>query len=235
MTFHLDSGRVYHFAAGQSLALDIRTAGPFAAGTKPSSDERRARAFISPDFLGIGLDETCRAKIKLHGMNSAESPSLATGSAAAPVASSASPKPVTLSEEQERAILGCMPALGAFLQGIQNTPGLSEILSEMIERPSLWSIVRNGGRVEMTMTLGNDSAGLASLGWAPPTAVVYRLSPAFSLNKKPMLNCSLYVVAPRPPVLTTAGILGVVATSPGSKNKRLDIRVLAALRGAGAP
>ena len=129
--------------------------------------------------------------------------------------------------------MGFFPALAAFLQGIQDTPGLREILWDLIEKPSVWSIVKNRGRVDLTMNF--DGKGVAALerpSWVPAGSALYHLSPTLALNNQPALHCWLFVTAPRPPLLTTAGIVGIVASPPSSNDKRLDIRILAAHRAA---
>jgi len=211
-----DNGHTYIFNSGEILALEIATTGPFGAGEKTPPAERHTRASLNLEFLGLGLDSAC--SIVLNAFENSEPNEV--------------PKTVTLSEQQERTFAGLSPALNAMFESIQNTPGLREILWEIAEKPSVWSIVRRGGKIEPSMDLGDKSRWgiVAPLTWAPAGVPIYRLSPSLLLNRKLAVDFSLIVVAPRPPLLTTAGVIGIVATSPGSKSKRLDIRVLAARR-----
>jgi hypothetical protein len=117
----------------------------------------------------------------------------------------------------------------SFVQSTAETPGLKEILAETMDKPSIWSVLKNRGRVDLSMNIsGNDAVAVADhLPLAPTGMSLYRLSMVLALNKQPALNCSLFVTTPQPPLLTTAGIVGIVATSP-TKAKRVDIRVLSA-------
>jgi len=90
------------FDSAPALAMEIRTAGPFVEGAKPPSEEKNARAMISPDFLGIGLDQFCLISLKLKDQFAAK----AKAEGAVPAASQ---KPV-LSESELRSFAGCLPA-----------------------------------------------------------------------------------------------------------------------------
>jgi hypothetical protein len=232
-TLHADSGRTFQFSATASLALDIRIAGPFSPTTQPPSAEQHARTLISPDFLSLGLDEACRTMLALKESRRAKNAPAESPSSSAPVSGTnpQSKNPSTLSEGEERAMLGFAPALVAFLEGIQKTPGLREILWEMIEKPSVWSVIKHRGRVDMTLNIDSDAiASVEKIPWVPAGPAVFRMSPNIMLNQQPAIYCSLFVTTPQPPLLTTAGIVGLVATSPGSKPRRLDIQIVDAHR-----
>jgi hypothetical protein len=214
------SGRTYQFGAGTPLALDIRTVGPFVEGKNPPSTEKSTRAFISPDFLELGLDRGCQSLVKW----SAEQ-ALAKAGKGPP------PPPFVLSEAEERIFCGSFPALVTFFQGVQNTPGLREILYEIADKPSLWSIAKRGGKVEPGLSFGEEVAAVEPAGWLPSGLPFFRSSLMVDLNEQRALRCVLLVTTPRPPLLTTAGIVGIAAEPPDNKNKRLDVRIVAARLG----
>ena len=220
VTMNLNQGRLHRFEAGASLALDIHTIGPFVAEQKSAPKEMRARARISPDLLTIGLDRSSRAMLaNLAAIQDRKKSGAAV---------------VVLSEADERANVAFFPALMAFMNGVQETPGLRDILWAMIEKPSAWSIIKQGGKIVLSLSLGGDDS-VAALdrypGWSAPGWPLYRMSPVLTLNGQPALFCSLFVTTPRPPLLITAGIIGIVAETPGHADRHLDIRILASRRG----
>ncbi len=220
-TLTAGSGRTYRFSSGTAVALDIVTLGPATADqTKPVA-EKQGRAVVSAAELGIGLDRTAQALLRLAAQDAA---SRAAGSKTA--------GPQTLAEPDERAIFGAVPALMAFFQAVQRTPGLQEILWGTIEKPSLWTLLKNPGRLEAGFNMGAEGAAILDPApWGLPAVPLYRLSMELVVYKKTALFCSFFVTAPVPPLLTTAGIAGIVAEPPGSKGKRLEIRVIGARRG----
>lgn len=122
------------------------------------------------------------------------------------------------------------PALITFFMGVQNTPGLREILWDVTELPSVWSVLKHGGKVNPGFNIEEDIAAVEPGAWTMPDRSLYRMGIALSLNEQPALRISLTVTSPLPPLLTTAGIVGIVAQPPGKKDKRMDLRVVAAHR-----
>jgi xanthosine utilization system XapX-like protein len=55
-----------------------------------------------------------------------------------------------------------------------------------------------------------------------------------ALNKKRVLESELWVTSPRPPLLNSAGILGMVVRSTAYKDKLLIMRIIAAQPGTKA-
>jgi hypothetical protein len=215
-----DTTHSYKYSADASTALDILVAGPFASGHPPPETETHARALISPDYLSLGLDSFCRVALRLAKENPA-----VPGAPSLPPAENPFFK---LPPRAQWAFLGLFPALGAFMDGIQGTPGLKDILWEIAAKPSVWSIVKSAGKVNININAGNDVTAVDPADWSLPRIPLYRLPLHLSINQQPMLDCILFVTAPRPPLLATAGIVGIIAQPPGKQDKRLDIRMLAA-------
>jgi hypothetical protein len=213
----LNGGEKLWFSNSHRLALDIQTTGPFSSahpGDVPAT--KPARTMISPDLLGLGLDQSCRASIKWFRNFTGAAPK---------------EKPPAPSLEEQRVLIGFFPALMAFFEGVEKTPGLRDILWDIVEKPSVWSIVRRGGRVDggfefketpTLVDLGSERLGTA--------AEVFRMPLKMALNDQPALRCALIVTAPKPPLLTCAGIIGIEADPPEESAKHLSIRLIASRR-----
>jgi hypothetical protein len=208
-----NSGEPIQFSNAHRLALDIETTGPFSdQRSSPAPATRHARALMSLDFLGLGLDKSCRIWKE-------RTPSL-TAQTAPP-----------LSAEESRAGCGFFPALMAFLDAAQTTPGLRDILWNIVQKPSLWSIVRRGGRIDTALYFSEIPALLNPAPWRSITAAdVFRMPMNLRLNDQPVLRCALIVTAPRPPLLTCAGIIGIEADPPDGSAKHLSVRLVASRR-----
>jgi hypothetical protein len=139
-----------------------------------------------------------------------------------------------LSLDDERAIAGSVPAMLEFFEIAARSKGLREILWEIIDKPSLWSIIRHFGRVEAGISF--HSKGVHQVPSEPwglsESGAVFQIPFTLDLNDEPALDCVMVVTEPRPPLLTSAGILGLSAHEPGAKNRRAVIRLVAARAGA---
>ncbi|HVU33576.1 MAG TPA: hypothetical protein VHE61_09090 [Opitutaceae bacterium] len=195
--------RHYEYSLAPTLALDIRTVGPVRSGQKNPPEEKRARTLIGPDMLGIGLDTAAQAFLTAQSNPSK-----------------------TTDPELERAALGFAPALMAFFQAVQNTPGLKDILWTVVDKPSVWSFVRTRGMLEAGL-----NAKQAAIVTPPDDhfcgQLVHRIDIDLVLNRKPALDCAFFVTTPRPPLLTTAGVVRIVAHPPTAPDTTLDVRLVA--------
>jgi len=215
------AGRETKFTATRDMALAIKTAGPFVAGKKSPPSEKEARALTSPAFLQLGFDRVCRTLAQLAS----------TGGSTTASPAAAAEKTPELSEEQMRSFAGLFPTLTAFFGSIEKTPGLREILWDVVDKPSLWSLAKHRGITPGFNLNGAMGDSVDPAGWGVVTGTsLFQFGFELQLNGEPALLCTLFVTSPKPPLLASAGVLGIVAESPDRK-KRLDIRVLAAQRG----
>jgi hypothetical protein len=215
------NAREFVFTATRDMAIEIKTAGPFTEGKKASGKEKGARALISPTFLRLGFDKVSRTFAAATA-----NPPASDG-----VAPGAEQKSAELSEEQLRAFAGLFPTLTAFYGSIENTPGLREILWDILDKPSVWSLAKNRGVKPGFNLNGAMGTPVDITGWdLAPETPLYELGFQLNLNDQPALICTLFVTSPRPPLLASAGVVGILAESP-NRTKRLDIRVVAAHRG----
>lgn len=212
LTLTASETRKYEFDLTANVALDILAAGPFVEGEKPPVKGKQARTLISSELLGLGLDEACRMLVSRKAVD----------------ASSKSPAPAW-SEEEQRTFLGSVPALVAFVQGVQSTPGLAEILWAVMEKPSVWSLIKNRGHIGVGINLG-DAVVIEPRTWTLPGRSLFGMDVNLAINAQPAVWLLLVVTAPRPPLVTTAGIVGILARPPGKTDKRMDLQLIAAGR-----
>ena len=130
----------------------------------------------------------------------------------------------------DRAFIGGIPAVQSYFEVIQNTPGLRDILFDILDLPSAWSRIRNRGIKEVEFHFERERveqvrAGEEALSEFGP---VYHLPLVLKLNKDPALNLTFIVTSPNPPLLACAGVVGLLAEKPGQTQNYLTFRVLTA-------
>jgi hypothetical protein len=243
MTLFTSTGRHLEFSHSP-VALELTTYGPFeaeAGRNKTSKVERKhARSLVNAQFLALGLDQVCRAGLRLAEVASKSERSEKSGLGFSSSAFSekeievgrAWAETMGITETDERALASMMPALMAYFHVAQSAPGLQEILGEILNKPSLaWSFLRSGGKLEPYFNANTNNLTTLDPGaWQIPGKLVYGFPYVLSLNAKPTLNCALAVTEPKPPLLACAGIIGLTAEPVKPDGRRLAIRVLAARR-----
>jgi hypothetical protein len=237
---HTSTGTTVRFD-GRLLALDLRLIGPFRSDVKPGAKEKvlekQTRTLVNAELLGVGLDRAAAASLRLLSMDEADGTkkfdfqvSSRPFSAEMTAASRAQAAAADLTPEDERALAGLPLALLAFFGVAQKAPGLKEVLGEMLDKASLaWSALTHGGNLDPSFHVDSKHISVIDTApWGTNLPVSYRLPVMVTLNAKPALDCQLVVTPPRPPLLASAGILGLVATPPEEKDRLLVIRLLAA-------
>lgn len=238
-TYYTSSGVTARFESRRQ-ALALRLVGPFfgdARDVKKAPPDNRSRSLVKADFLALGLHRTAQAFGRMKsGANSLTDYGISDGPYSAERIASTSLKvrALGMTAEEEQALAGFPPALMSFFDIMQKTPGLRDIVFEMLNKMSLFgSVVSRGGRVDpgfSSTTEGLEALDLSS--WSPKLTGGYRLPVLVTLNGKPALTCFLTVTAPEPPLLVSAGVLELAAAPPGpTPAKRLYIRVVATRRG----
>ncbi|MBL9205154.1 MAG: hypothetical protein JNN01_08725 [Opitutaceae bacterium] len=243
MRLFSSTGHEFRFA-GSRAALAMRVLGPFEQGKAPTREARegkRVRVLTQSEYLGLGLDRSCqviqrlqaaRTQAAKEGGAPAEQQSLGFGGQPFPpdVVAAAQKRAAIhgLTVDDERALIGALPALLEFFSIVSRTPGLQDILMSVIDVP-WWSILKSGGKVP-DIGIEFVSAAVRKMEpgpWLLPDLTPYTLPFVINLNKKPALVCHLAVVAPRAPLVAAAGIVGVAAGRPDGKGPRLMIQVVA--------
>jgi len=219
--------------------VSLRTLGPF-VGDEPKRKapkvlDKQARFILNEGFLGLGLDRA--AKSLMWAENVKQNPALA-GLTNAP-----GKKPdleavmdSIFTKEDERALLGCGPALMSFVEIVQNTAGLQDILYDLVAKPSVWSVVKNLGVTAGVELRTERIIEINPATWAvPATDAAYTFPIALSLNAKPALNATLITTRPQSPLLPGAGIISVLAERPDTEEHYLTFRILSARLAKAAP
>ncbi|WP_442891218.1 hypothetical protein [Congregicoccus parvus] len=249
LVLHSMTGREIVFDTGEARVA-TRTLGPLSMAAAQETFGSSVRieggtAVVNHEFLALGFDGACRAMSKLKrarlegrlgeeekfafGVRPFGDDARAVGRAIAERAG--------LTAEDERAFAATFPALTTYVDLVSRTKGLSDILQVVVERPSWWAIVRRFGRMEWSVRFESGSVEVLEpvrVG-LPPGISAHQLPFTLLVNERPVLECMLLVVPAHPPLLTSAGIVGLVARRPGNDERRLVVRVLSARRGDAAP
>jgi hypothetical protein len=134
-----------------------------------------------------------------------------------------------LTAGQERALMGSIPALLSYFDIVQNTPGLSDILYEIVDLPSAWSLVRNAGIKSIGLRFGKGAGESSAALWGlAGSAAVYDFPLFLELNEQRALNLKFVVTSPNPPLLACAGVVGMFAEHPVDTEKYLTLRIVSA-------
>jgi len=228
------TGNEYRLASAPA-AFALRMFGPLReadAATKSSNPvpEKQARFLVQEDFLSFGYDRFGELILRLRTLGQVPDIGIFTGRFSekdiAWYRRWAEKAGFTSADE-----LICVKqafALVEFLKIAQRTPGIKEIVEATIEIPSIWSVLRtrklgvyfqydwkNVQRLEGT------PYGLASSG-------VYVLPFGLTMIGKHVANGSWFATAARPPLLASAGVVGLIVGPPDHKEKYLELHVIAA-------
>jgi hypothetical protein len=215
--------------------VTLRTVGPFVDDKKaPKLHDDTASFKLDKGYLSLGLDSAAAAIArnrndgsKRHGMFASGTQSF---SAEEIKKSKESAVDWKVTPEEERALGGSYPALVSYFDVVQHTQGLEDLVMKVIERPSLFSLAMNLGIRSVGFSwLGARLSSAPASAWGMSDAVpIYEIPMTLMLNEHPSLNITMIVTTPRPPLLTSAGILGVIAEKPGKKEPSLVIRIIGA-------
>ena len=142
-------------------------------------------------------------------------------------AAQAEAKRIGITAEEDEAYTKSLPAMVEFFRIAEKTPGLKEIILQILARPSLWSIIQRGG-LNVSFDLNALHTGqLAARGQYVPTPI-YSIPFEFQLNGQPALECNMIMTEPRAPLATCAGILELIAVSPKKEGTYLVLKLLSA-------
>ncbi len=233
LTLYCNTGTTLTFKNAYAF-LDLSTRGPFAERGRPDKkpgEERRARTAVNSEHLMLGFDRACRAAIRLRE-NSTDGMGFSFKTSPFPPedipANRARADALGLTPDEERAFAGTIPALLGFFQIALTTPGVQEIMTEVLDIP-FWSVVSRGGRVDPSLDF--DAKNIQRLPDAGDS-LRYVLPMTLHLNGKPALKLSFVVSSPKPPLLATAGIVAVFAGHPRKEDRRATIEIVSAVAGS---
>ena len=147
-------------------------------------------------------------------------------------------EPTRLAVPSERFVSGFV-TLYALRNTIWSSPNVVPILQSLIQLPSVWSILTQGG-IRFSLDLSFDEVGIeerqieasrVSLAGQRPLRLPFDIL----INSQPALRCSITSLPARQPLQLAAGIIAVDVTHPKDPERRLHYRVLAARRGPTPP
>ena len=238
-TVYLGNGNQVDFPESGFEGMLIHVFGPF-SNTKGASRAKDiwSGSLVNPAFLGLGMHDTAklfaRASELARNDPTFAGPNFAFDAGPAPFPESkvavqrAGLAPLNVTREEERAFAGMVPAFMDFFRIASQTPGVRDIIFEAADIP-WWSIAAKGGRITDTRFELIGPFGVLSPGdWGlPEGASVYSMGLLLRLQGKPALVCRLALTTPSPPLLNTAGIIGIAAMRPDGKGPRVMFRVMA--------
>lgn len=223
---------------GKASAIAIRVLGPFSeeAESAKKAKDRWSGALVNETYLALGLDRACalmmRVETLAQRMEGKMPANFGIGFGTQPFpaeqreANRAVMDQLGISEEDERALMGSFPAVVSFFQVILQTQGLEEILRSVVD-VSWLSLIKSGGSLTPGFRYLSPFTELPAAEWGLAAQErCYSLKLQLSLHGKPALNCQLAVTAPRPPLLTCAGVVGLAAQRPDGKGPLLLMQVI---------
>jgi hypothetical protein len=231
---------------GRRAAIEMTLIGPV---TKREADRgevkpevKRRRLLVKADYLSLGFDAGSEAVI---GLRSEESRQAITAGFATRMGSKPFPVDVVqknqalaqqigFTPEREQAYWGSVPVLLEFVNIVVKTPGLQDILKEVLD-VSWWSILSSGGKAKPHIrVIGRHVRKLNEGG--PSIVEQYMFPFVLEVNDKPAMASFLIVTKPKAPLATTGGVIGIQAGRPYDNNPQLTIRLIAtACRDAAPP
>ena len=230
----------FHF---EQAGMKLETLGPIKPETRPDRllPVRHHEISVATDFLSLDL---CRAAQVIQRISSQPREkvgwTLTVSSSAFPDEEVNQQRPraaaLNLTADELRSFSGSLPALMQFLDIVRNTPDLQEILFQVLDKPSLIDVFRNGASrsIHFEFRGGSGQVNGQDIFWPDTKQQDFGvLKFDLVVFKKPVLTVVLYMTTPRPPLLVTAGIVGVVAfkPKPDMADKFVVVRVLSAAAG----
>lgn len=236
------TGREFDFD-GKLAALEIRMIGPLKSGSSTdekavrTAKDKKVRIQVNSEYLRLGFDQACRAWLRVQMINahdgSLQKQNAGWGcnsrkfTAEELIKGKRDGELLDLAESEERAMAGTLPALMAFFGIALQTSELREVLREVADIP-WWQLVKHGGQPQINMTfLPQFGQGWPQVWRLPAGEGAWYFPVIFNLFDKPVLSCRLAVTVPKPPLLTSAGIIGAAAQRPDGKGPHLMIQVVA--------
>lgn len=172
----------------------------------------RSQPVLPRDFLASGIAPACRLMhTRMRGRRTR----------------SANEDPSAYRRVDKRPLAEATVTAVALLQTVQDDAVLAPILWQVVERPSLWSIVSN---LSVDVVL-RPSFHTATPTTSPVPALreqTWRLPIALEVNTEPALNLDLFVTDSTPPFTPAGGLLGATARHP--TNPTLDFTLLLSAR-----
>jgi hypothetical protein len=210
----------------------LRFFGPFQDISTPKQTkpgEQDALFSLNENFLSLGFDQAA-AVLWRWSQTAVKATIRADIAGSTEPASSKAPsswKP-TLAEQQ--AISSQFPALLSYVDIVQHTKGLDDLLFKLVKKPSLWSVIRHlGMKADISFGNGLEPTPANPADWnLPASAAAYYYPWLLRFNGQPALKITLVVTSPRPLLLICGGVIGVLAEKVGDDETYMTMRVVSA-------
>lgn len=220
---------------GRRAAIEMTLIGPMSPGqgedTVFKPETKRRRLLVNADYLELGFRGAADHVLALREINAKrpreERFETRMGNRPFPPeevkANQARAAELGLSAADERAFYGSVPALLEFFNLIMKTPGLRDILKEVID-VSWWSLLTNGGKTHVRLEY--VSQRIQKLDNVRPDLPQYAFPVLVMVNEKPAMAVVLVVTEPRAPFATTAGVIAIHAGRPYDNQPQLTVRLV---------
>lgn len=241
---HTSTGQTFNYAHSPA-ALRVSFTGPFAASdpaagsqSSPPQASKTGRALVNRESLRQGMSDYCRSALaisaRIESIGLKEKDLFFSGGGAVPTPEiiekgRRSAAQFGLTADEERLAFSVYFSLTTFFSAATEVAACREVIEEVIDKPSFWSIARNLG-VRTDFNYLWTKVRLTS----PPADVadpVYTLPVLLYLNGKPGVKATLAVTTPKPPLQTSAGIVALCAEHPKQPDRQLFVRVLSSRSG----
>jgi len=229
------TGKEFHLGSAPA-AFALRMFGPLrdtdvAVQSSEAVPEKRARFLVQEDFLSFGYDRFGELILRLRTLG--QEPWLGINKGRFSEKDIAWGKrwveTTGFTPEDELICVKQAFALVEFLKIAQRNPGFKEIVEATIEIPSIWSVLRTRKLVGVhfdydwknVQRFDGETFGLES-------SKVYTLPFSLTMFGNLVAKGTWYATAARPPLLASAGVVGLIVGPPDHKEKYLELHVIAA-------
>lgn len=245
-SIYTSTGRILKFR-GMRAALAVSYVGPFTEGTRPPADmASRAlaaplRVLVNGDSLSVGLDRYAETALRLSErarlahMTDADFFYIGGGSPLPPRLLEKGRRFKTLirpTAGEERIVFSVSFALNEFLRAALKVPAFRRTVDEVMDKPSLWSVLTAFGAHQFLDYDPRNVRKIAAAAYPFPLPT-YELPVKLSYNAKLAVRAALVMSGARPPLEACGGLVLVYAEHPRDPDRQLLIRVLACRPGQG--
>jgi hypothetical protein len=224
--FYTSSGRELHFDPVPA-AVAIHVVGPLDQNGKGKTvRDEWSGAIVTREFLTMGFDSTALAMRKLDAVAGGQFSFNTQPFPEKEIAMNRSRLEAGgLVEKDERAFAGGVLAIGDFFRIAAQTPGVRDVLHEMIDI-SWKDFLRNP---QVNINIQPPVEDLAPGFWGLPAGEpCHTFSFRVDLNGVPRLMCRVATTQALRPLQTVAGVIGIAASRVDGSGPHVMVRVISA-------
>lgn len=229
---HTTTGRRLVFAR-TPRALRVEFAGPFSEQGASAPQRSVRRIVVARENLAAGFVEFARgardlrARIEAGGRELSPYWIMRSRQRAADIeVGKAQAERIGMTEADERRTCDVLFALLAMYEAATSVPAFKEVLERIIEKPSVWSVVRSGG-LNATITFPWHGLGIDCRDATEPPRF-FQMPAQLNFNSQCALRAWIAFEEPAPPLDLVGGIRGAWAEHPKEASRRLRLHRLPA-------